>query len=165
MNIYLIGMPGSGKTTVGKKLAEKLGFNFIDLDAEIEKNALMFIDDIFEKYGEKTFRDLETEALINVSQLDNQIISTGGGIITKKDNKSYFNGVVIYLNTELDVIEKRIKNDFPRPLLKEKSLDQLFNERMMSYIFFATHIIDNDFELNKTVDKIMTLLKEENIIL
>ncbi|HKL60974.1 MAG TPA: shikimate kinase [Acholeplasma sp.] len=160
MNIYLIGMPGSGKTTVGKQLAEKLSQSFIDLDAYIEKNALHFVDEIFEIYGESKFRNLETEALIEVGLCQDIIVSTGGGIVTRKENKKHFKGPVIYLNTELDIIEKRIKNDFPRPLLQTKSLDQLFNERMMNYIFFADIIIDNDFNVEKTVDKIITALKE-----
>ncbi|CCV66026.1 Shikimate kinase [Paracholeplasma brassicae] len=164
MNIYLIGMPGSGKTTVGKSLAQKLAYTFVDLDAQIERNALMFIDEIFDKYGEQTFRKLETEALIEVKSCDQMVVSTGGGIVTNNENKEHFNGVVVYLNTELDVIEKRIKNDFPRPLLQQQSLDQLFNKRMMSYIFFADVIVDNDHQLEKTVETIISRLKEEGYL-
>ena len=81
MNIYLIGMPGTGKTTIGKLLAKKLSYEFVDLDHQIEKDALMFIDEIFEQYGEKFFRELETKALKEVSTGTNKIISTGGGIV------------------------------------------------------------------------------------
>ena len=84
MNIYLIGMPGSGKTTIGKLLADKLSKTFVDLDHKIERDALMFVDEIFEQYGEKMFRDLETKALEEVSTCDDLVVSTGGGIVTQK---------------------------------------------------------------------------------
>src|SRR5690554_1254757 len=91
MNIYLIGMPGSGKTTLGKRLAEKLNMPFIDLDNHIEQKHLLYVDEIFEMYGEEKFRLLETESLKDVENL-NSVISTGGGIVMKKSNKSLMNG-------------------------------------------------------------------------
>lgn len=152
-------MPGSGKTTIGKKLAEKLAYPFIDLDAKIEKDALMFIDDIFEKYGEKTFRRLETESLMKVKEED-AVISCGGGIVTIKDNKAKMNGYKVYLNTELDIIKERLLDDVKRPLLRKKSLEQLYEERMLKYIDFADVIIANDHDVDKTVEAIMKHLKE-----
>jgi shikimate kinase len=159
MRIYLIGMPGSGKTTIGKKLAEKLVYPFIDLDARIEKDALMFIDDIFEKYGEQTFRRLETESLMSIKE-DDAVISCGGGIVTIKDNKAKMNGYKVYLNTELDIIKERLIDDVKRPLLRKKSLEQLYEERMLKYIDFADVIIANDHDEEKTVDAIINHLKE-----
>ncbi len=159
MRIYLIGMPGSGKTTIGKKLAEKLAYPFIDLDAKIEKDALMFIDDIFEKYGEKTFRRLETESLMSIEG-DDAVISCGGGIVTIKDNKAKMNGYKVYLNTEIDIIKERLLDDVKRPLLRKKSLEQLYEERMLKYIDFADVIIANDHDVDKTVEAIMKHLKE-----
>ena len=159
MRIYLIGMPGSGKTTIGKKLAEKLVYPFIDLDARIEKDALMFIDDIFEKYGEQTFRRLETESLMSIEG-DDAVISCGGGIVTIKDNKAKMNGYKVYLNTELDIIKERLLDDVKRPLLRKKSLEQLYEERMLKYIDFADVIIANDHDVDKTVEAIMKHLKE-----
>ena len=159
MRIYLIGMPGSGKTTIGRKLAQKLAYPFIDLDAMIEKDALMFIDDIFEKYGEKTFRRLETESLMSIEG-DDAVISCGGGIVTIKDNKAKMNGYKVYLNTELDIIKERLLDDVKRPLLRKKSLEQLYEERMLKYIDFADVIIANDHDVDKTVEAIMKHLKE-----
>jgi shikimate kinase len=159
MRIYLIGMPGSGKTTIGKKLAEKLVYPFIDLDARIEKDALMFIDDIFEKYGEQTFRRLETESLMSIKE-DDAVISCGGGIVTIKDNKAKMNGYKVYLNTELDIIKERLIDDVKRPLLRKKSLEQLHEERMLKYIDFADVIIANDHDVDKTVEAIINHLKE-----
>lgn len=159
MRIYLIGMPGSGKTTIGRKLAQKLAYPFIDLDARIEKDALMFIDDIFEKYGEKTFRRLETESLISIKEED-AVISCGGGIVTIKDNKAKMKGYKVYLNTELDIIKERLIDDVKRPLLRKKSLEQLYEERMLKYIDFADVIIANDHDVDKTVEAIINHLKE-----
>jgi shikimate kinase len=162
MNIYLIGMPGTGKTTIGKLLAKKLSYEFVDLDHQIEKDALMFIDVIFEQYGEKFFRELETKALKEVSTGTNKIISTGGGIVTIKENKNYMDGLVIFIDTELDIIEERIQNDFPRPLLKTKTLSTLKDERMLKYIFFADVIVSNDSDPDKTVTEILKALEKHH---
>ncbi|MBM7453782.1 shikimate kinase [Acholeplasma morum] len=162
MNIYLIGMPGTGKTTIGKLLAKKLSYEFVDLDHQIEKESLMFIDVIFEQYGEKIFRELETKALKEVSTGTNKIISTGGGIVTIKENKNYMDGLVIFIDTELDIIEERIQNDFPRPLLKTKTLSTLKDERMLKYIFFADVIVSNDSDPDKTVTEILKALENHH---
>ena len=103
MKIYLIGMPGSGKTTVAINLAKKLSMTYVDLDGWIEKVAHLFIEDIFEKYGEEKFRELETEMLRKLPE-DNIVVSCGGGIVVKKHNKALMNGLKIYLDTDLDVI-------------------------------------------------------------
>lgn len=159
MKIFLIGMPGSGKSTIGKLVAEKIGYTFVDLDAMIEKRALMFIDDIFEKHGEKTFRRLETEALKNLPDA-NLVISCGGGIVTMKENKMWMDGYKVYLDTEIEFIKERLKDDYIRPLLKKKSLEQLHQERLLKYIDFADVIISNDREQEKTVQEIIKHLKE-----
>ncbi|MDY0074769.1 MAG: shikimate kinase [Acholeplasmataceae bacterium] len=163
MRIYIIGMPGSGKSTVGRKLAQVLDRPFIDLDGLIEKDALMFIEDIFEKYGEKKFRELETEALKKIVD-DNQVIVCGGGIVTKKENKQLMNGFKIYLDTDIELIRERLETDYIRPLLKEKSLDQIYQERYLKYIDFADAIISNDRKIDQTVDQIIEHLKKEQIL-
>jgi shikimate kinase len=84
MNIYIIGMPGSGKTTIAKHLAKALDYTYVDLDGMIERDALMFIEEIFEKYGEEKFRQLETDAIKSI-ECDQAVISCGGGIVTKKE--------------------------------------------------------------------------------
>lgn len=159
MNIFIIGMPGSGKSTIGKILAEKLQYKFIDLDAMIEKKALMFIDEIFEKHGESVFRKLETEQLKNIPQGD-FVISCGGGIVTVKENKALMDGYKIYLDTELELIKERLKDDYLRPLLRKKSLEQIHSERILKYIDFADVMISNDQNKEKTLEKIIEHLKE-----
>lgn len=161
MNIYLIGMPGAGKTTIGMRLAQVLNYTFIDLDHKIEKNALMFIDEIFEKYGEETFRIQEKQALSEIEG-DNLVISTGGGIVKDRTNKALMNGIKVYIDTDISIIEDRIEKDFqPRPLLKKKSLHTLYDERMLNYVFFADLIVSNDGDLESTTQKLRTLLKEK----
>ena len=157
--IYLIGMPGSGKSTVGRLLAKQLNYQFIDLDGMIEKDALMFIDEIFEKYGEAKFRELETESLKKLPDVD-LVISCGGGIVTKKENKALMTGLKIYLDTEIEIIRERLKEDYIRPLLQKKSLDTLYQERYIKYLDFSDLMISNDHSADKTVEMIMEHLKE-----
>lgn len=161
MNIYLIGMPGCGKTTIARHLAQTLNYTYIDLDGMIEKDALMFIDDIFEKYGEATFRKLETQALTRLPE-GHHVISCGGGIVTQKQNKALMKGLKIYLDTDIEIIRKRLENDYQRPLLKKKSLDQLYNERYLQYVSFADVMISNDGSIEKTVERIIEHLKKED---
>lgn len=160
MNIYLIGLPGSGKSTVARSLGNKLGKKVIDLDHYIELQSLMFIDEIFEKHGEKTFRKLETEALKNVID-EHAIIACGGGIILDKHNKKWMNGPVFYLDARLETIKNRLKNDYQRPLLLTKTLEDLETERFMKYQNFATVNISNDQDVSQTVQAIIDYLEDE----
>lgn len=162
MNIYLIGMPGSGKSTVAKALARALDRPMIDLDALIERNALMFIDEIFDSYGEHTFRELETDALKAIKD-DHAIVSCGGGIVTQEVNRSHMNGIVIYLKCRIDTLEKRLETGFVRPLLKDKPLILLEMERSERYESFADHIVMNDDTVEKTVETIKSLIEERII--
>lgn len=160
MNIYLIGLPASGKTTVAKALANALEYTFIDLDTEIEKDSLMFIESIFEKHGEETFRKLEAEALQKLPK-DNTVIACGGGIVEVKQNKEALKGLVIYLDVDLDVIKKRIEDTFVRPILKLKSLEVLAESRFFKYRDFADYIVSNEGSLIETVEAIVKLYEEK----
>lgn len=159
MNIYLIGMPGSGKSTLGKRLAERLNMPFIDLDHYIEEKSLLYIDEIFQMYGEDKFREIETQCLKEVK--DKQaVIATGGGIVMKKENKSYMNGLVIYIDTPIEVIEKRLKSSYQRPLLEETTLETLYDVRFLKYQGFANKIVANHEEIKKTVDRLEDIVNE-----
>lgn len=131
MHVYLIGMPGAGKSTVGKKLAEALGRTFADLDIVIAKMAGFTIPEIFEKHGEDYFRKLESEALKTVSfSAEKLVIATGGGTPCFFDNLVFMQtqGLVLYLKTSPEILAERLLA-LPlnsRPLLKEKSNSQLF---------------------------------------
>lgn len=121
-SIILTGLPGSGKSTVGKFLSDKTGFGFIDLDSLIEETEGLKITEIFAKFGEKYFRTLETDMIKTLKSKNSFILSTGGGTFQNEDNilllKSL--GTVFYLNVSPDIIYERIKGDKTRPLLNTK---------------------------------------------
>lgn len=120
-NIVLVGYMGSGKTSVGKVLAENLGYSFIDTDALIEEKEGRTISDIFAKEGEQSFRDMETALLkeLKVSNPSGAVISTGGGIVLRKENHELLKalGRVVYLKASPEVTFERVKGDTTRPLL------------------------------------------------
>ncbi|MBE6038817.1 MAG: hypothetical protein E7218_06380, partial [Anaerofustis stercorihominis] len=131
-NIVLIGMPSSGKTSVGSVLSEKLGKSLVDTDSLIVEKAGMEITEIFARYGEKHFRDLETEVIKELSSKQDLIISTGGGAILREENVRALkhNGVVVFLDRPLD---KLIATD-DRPLSSNVSdLKKRYNERIDIY--------------------------------
>ncbi|MBR4497002.1 MAG: shikimate kinase [Acholeplasmatales bacterium] len=161
MRLYLIGMPGCGKSSLGKKLALKLNYQFIDMDEYIEQKACMFIDEIFEAYGEEWFRAFERNVLKEFQELDNVIIATGGGVIKNKDNKALMDGKCIYLMVELEEIKKRLESSgIVRPLLKEKTVEQLFFERKELYDYFADIRVDNT-NIDEAISNIIEGIKNE----
>ncbi len=160
MRLYLIGMPGCGKSTLGKSLAKKLNYTFIDMDEYIERKACMFIDEIFEAYGEDYFRALEQNVLKEFLVKDNVIIATGGGIIKNKKNKSLLDGKCIYLEADLKDIKERLESSgIIRPLLKTKSVEELYEERKDLYDFFADIKVNN----KKIDDAIENIIQELNL--
>lgn len=159
MNIYLIGMPGSGKSTLGQRLAERLKMPFIDLDHYIEEKSLLYIDEIFQMYGEEKFREIETQSLKEVIDKE-AVIATGGGIVMKKENKSLMHGLVIYIDTPIEVIENRLKSSYQRPLLEDTSLETLYDIRFLKYQGFANKIVANHEEIKKAVDRLEAVVNE-----
>ena len=121
MNIVLVGLSGSGKTTIGKLLEKYLpNLKFVDTDEIIVKQENRSINDIFAKDGEEKFREIEKSVVEKVSKENDLIISTGGGVVLNKENMINLkkNGIVFYLKTSPEVIAERLKNDNTRPLLK-----------------------------------------------
>jgi shikimate kinase len=142
-NIVLIGMPGSGKTTVGKELA-KHGYTFIDTDEEIERETGLTIAEIFKKYGEEHFRALEHRVIINFPCRLNRLSTTsiGGGAFEHEQNRKILleNSFVIYLKADAETIYGRIKNERHRPLLQMsaeqdnlRAVSDLLNKRQHNY--------------------------------
>lgn len=160
MRIYLIGMPGSGKSTIGSLLASKLNFEHIDLDGQIEKNSLMFIDEIIDKLGVKRFRELETENLEQIIN-DNVVISCGGGIVENRKNKKLMDGIIVYLDVDNSKIEKRLENDYDRPLLMDTTIEDLYNKRFLYYQHFANINVSNNGEMIDTVENIIEKIKDQ----
>lgn len=144
-NIYLIGFMGSGKSTVGKHLANELNKSFIDLDDYIENKHKIKIQDIFKDLGEEGFRSYEKIALKEVQNYD--IVATGGGIVEKEENISVMReGRVIFLKTSFEEIEKRLKDDKNRPLWNQEREQQLelFNRREKIYASCSHKTIKTD---------------------
>ena len=157
-NIYLIGMMGSGKSTIGKMLSEVLKIDYIDTDEKIETFMGLSITQIFEEFGEDRFREMEESYFIEKSQLQNLIISTGGGIILSEKNREILksSSKTIYLKASPKILTKRVeKKKYKRPLLQNnsssilKTLNNLFEKRNKLYEDSAQFIIETDL-LSKT---------------
>ena len=156
-NVILVGMPASGKTTIGNKLAEILpNYILCDTDSIIEKTSGLKIVEIFSKYSEDYFRKLEYDTIKLVCTGKNKIISVGGGAFENKDTREFLlrNSVVIYLETSADIIFERIKTDTSRPLLCDnmtiEKITEIMNLRKQNYQS-ATYTINTD---NKTPTQI-----------
>lgn len=161
MRMILIGFMASGKTTVGKAIANKLGLKFIDMDREIEKEENCSIADIFKEHGEDYFRMAETNLLKNVICKEDVVISTGGGVVTKEENidilKTQEN--VIFLDANVETLVRNVSSEVEkRPLLKEsfdvqKKISNMLSSRYDKYIRASKLIIDTN---NKNVEEVVS---------
>lgn len=145
INVFLIGMMGVGKTTIGHLLAEKLGYRFVDTDVLIEKVAGKTINEIFYDDGEESFRELEAQVLSNLSAYRKFVIATGGGIVIRQLNWSYLHhGLVIWLDAPVEVLLDRLQDDTTRPLLQTpnpaQALQTLLDQRRSRYAEADLHI-------------------------
>ncbi len=146
-NIVLTGFMGSGKSTVGRLLAERLGMRLVDTDEEVERMAGMSIPEIFERYGEKRFRELEHLAVRHISELEGAVIVTGGGVVLNPENLRLLRrrGVIFYLHAEPEVICRRLAGDTSRPLLRGGSLEERVRKLMSQR---AERYADHDFMID-----------------
>ncbi len=130
INVYLIGMMGAGKTSVGRFLAQHLDYRFFDTDAVIEQVAKKSINEIFASDGEESFRKLESQVLSELSAYTKLAIATGGGIILKRENWSYLqHGLVVWLDVPVEILVARLQHDTTRPLLKNTDMATEFPKR------------------------------------
>jgi len=159
-NIVLIGMPGCGKTTIGKILSEKLEFEFIDVDKYIEEKSEKTIPELF-KVGESHFRGIEREVIKELGSMDSSVISTGGGVV--KDNLNIAalkrNGIIFFIDRPVENIEKDVEIS-TRPLLKDGpgKLYELLQERYELYKKYCDFHVINDGTLEEVVEKIMEMI-------
>jgi shikimate kinase len=138
-SVVLVGMPGSGKTSIGRRLAQRLRLPFIDADSEIETAAGMSIADIFAKHGEPYFRDGEVRVIARLLESGPAVIATGGGAFMNSDTRALVRdrGISVWLKTDIALLLRRVKRKGDRPLLKgkdaEATLKRLLAEREKTY--------------------------------
>ncbi len=163
-NIYLIGLMGAGKTTIGRQLAKALSMPFYDSDKVIEDTTGVNVSMIFEYEGEPGFRIREQSTIKKLTELKGIVLATGGGVVLKEQNRNLLkkNGLVVYLQCSIDKILHRTKHDHQRPLLNtenpRKRLETLFSEREALYLSCADFIVDTGIMPSKVVVK--TILEE-----
>ena len=159
LNIALIGMPSCGKTTISKILSNKLNKELIDTDIKIEESINMPISSFLNKKNESEFRDIESSVINEVSKLNNVIISCGGGVIKRKENIDYLrrNSLIIFIDRKLELLQTTSS----RPLSSNKSdLEKLYNERYNIYLNSCDYVIENNEEIEKTINKILEVYYE-----
>jgi len=161
MNIILIGFMGAGKTSVGRKLANRLGYFFLDTDQQIEKQQSCTIEEIFRYAGESTFRDLETKLLENLQNVHNTILSTGGGMFLRSENQEILKGIgkTVYLQVDRETLKQRLQCDQHRPLLQQpnwqENVNQMLQQREPVYLTADLTIKAKDGPVNMMVSRII----------
>lgn len=118
-NIFLIGFMGSGKSTIAKALQKELGFPLVEMDERIVQEQGMSINDIFEKYGEARFRDIESQLIVKLGKQEASIVSCGGGVVVRSENTQNMkqSGKIVFLKAKPQTIYERVKNSTERPIL------------------------------------------------
>jgi shikimate kinase len=160
--VYLVGMPGAGKTTVGRELAGRLGVPFVDLDAEIEREAGATVPEIFRDEGEAAFRALEAAALVKASTDDPSVVACGGGIVLEPANRITLRntGVAVYLDVPVDDLRRRVRPSAERPLIREEGdLERLLEARAPLYREFASRVVDGRGDPGGVADAIVEELR------
>jgi shikimate kinase len=166
MNIVLIGYRGTGKSTVGKILGQRLGRKVISTDAEIVKEAKQSIPHIVEQFGWEHFRELETQMCRKLQDQTDLVIDTGGGLILKEENVNILkaDGTFFWLTAEIPIIVKRISGDTQRPSLSGtktfvEEIEDILKERTPKYQAAADHVIPTDrTSPHQIADSILSLI-------
>ena len=146
-NIVLVGFMGTGKTSIGRRISSQLRMRYVDTDEIVERNSRRRISDIFAEDGESAFRELESEAVRNVSKLHNHVISTGGGVVLREANMTELkrNGVVFCLTATPEEIYRRVGHQTHRPLLQAPDpltkIQSMLTERHPYYAEVSDHMI------------------------
>ncbi len=164
-NIMLIGFMGTGKTTVSKQLSEVTGRNEVDIDAYLVEKEGTPISEIFEKFGEDHFRDIETKYLIEIQQNSDLIVSCGGGIVVREENVKHMkeNGIIVWLTATPETIYERVKDSTDRPILNGNMnieyIASLMEKRKNLYLSVADVIVSTD---GKSINEICNEIIEKS---
>ena len=166
-NIFLVGLMGAGKSTIGRQLARELGKQFRDSDSEIEKKTGVSIDVIFDIEGEQGFRRRETRMLKELVEERGMVLATGGGVILASENRQLLrdNGLVVYLKASAEHLAGRVKLDRRRPLLqtgdKLAKIRELMTQREPVYLQLADMVVEtNNRSIPRVVREISKMIKE-----
>jgi shikimate kinase len=164
-NIILVGLMGTGKSTVGKALSAKLGWSFVDSDASIEQREQMSISDIFAQKGEPAFRDIEAQVIAELVRDSGQVLATGGGAVLAEANRRVMqeNGLVVALTATADTIIARVSEDKNRPLVQgnvAERVQAIMEQRKHAYDFADIKIDTTDVSVEQIVDRILQLEAE-----
>ena len=149
-NLFLVGLPGAGKTTLGRQLARRLGKAFVDADIELEQRLGVSIPTIFEIEGEQAFRDREQALIDELTGHDHTVLATGGGAVTREASRDCLRerGTVVYLHATPAMLWERIRHSRNRPMLKVADprgrLDALYAERDPLYRAIADHVVESE---------------------
>ncbi len=163
-NIILCGFMGCGKSTIGRKIASKSEKEFVDMDRYIEEKAGMTVAEIFEKYGEEKFRELETEACSELAEKSDLIIAAGGGTLTFQRNIDILEktGRIVFIDVSYEMLRERLKRDTRRPLLQVENRNEvikdLLEKRTPIYRKAASIYIDGNFSSGRVADIILGIL-------
>jgi len=165
-SIFLIGMMGSGKSSTGPVLAEILKYKYVDLDVLIEKLTKKTIDKVFSEEGEEYFRDLETQCLQEIIKLPSVVVSTGGGVVLKKENWGILRqGIIVWLDINKEIALNRLNSkDNIRPLLKgniDIKYEEIFETRKDIYAQADLRVEINNEGMKNVAEKILNALKKE----
>lgn len=157
-NLVLCGFMGSGKTTVGKKMAKRLNLEFVNTDDIVEQLQQMPISEIFRVFGEKFFRDLETRVCQETVKKQGQLISVGGGTLERPENVEIFRqagDTILFLNTPFEVCYNRIKGDRSRPVAMNKTKEELFSlyQRRYAQYMAAAELLITQADLKALLEQ------------
>ena len=160
-NIILCGFMGCGKTTVGRALAQKTGYRFVDMDGLIEKRQGKSVSEIFAQEGEAAFRRMETEIARELSAQSRLVVAAGGGALLNPENAALFreSGVIVLLDLPVEVLQERLKDDTNRPLLQRPGrnavIRELYEKRIPLYRAAADLSVRADFPPGEAADRIL----------
>ena len=164
-NIVLVGFMGTGKSTVGRVIAQKLGFHFIDTDDVIEQTSKAKIFDIFAEHGEVYFRDLESQAVESVALMKNQVVATGGGVVLRSSNIDLLRtgGPIFCLNATPKAIWDRVRSSRSRPLLRGpnplKKIETLLDKRAPYYALADHQIETTGVSIDRVANEIISYIE------
>ena len=161
MHIFLVGMPGAGKTTLGRRVAQNLNMRFVDTDQRVSEMMGMSVNDIFASLGEPFFRNAETGALVELVGQPPCIVSTGGGICTMSENVTIMqnHGVIVHIDRPLDQILSDIKTDRRPGLSDREDVIDLYNRRIGYYRAAADYRLDNSKGFVVGVKNLMEIIE------